>query len=63
MVKKTMEIPNLEKLMKLSEKCTKYGIPHIIWKEEPENIISALATYPRRESIMKKVMKGVRRYN
>ncbi|KAF7728918.1 peptidyl-tRNA hydrolase domain-containing protein 1 [Apophysomyces ossiformis] len=48
MHKVVLETKNVETLEKLAEALTEYQVPYLKWTEQPENIVTALATAPLR---------------
>ena len=50
MHKAVLEVKNLGQLLSLSERLTSAGVSHRVWKEQPENVETCLATKPARKS-------------
>ncbi|KAG0309292.1 peptidyl-tRNA hydrolase domain-containing protein 1 [Dissophora globulifera] len=50
MHKVVLEIKNLPQLEALSEKLTQLDVPHVTWREQPEDILTCISTSPIRRS-------------
>ena len=48
----TLEVKGLPQLTKLAEKLAAEAVPHKVWLEQPENVATALATAPQRNSVL-----------
>lgn len=48
-----LEAKNENELIKLAEVLTQNTIGHVLWREQPENFVTAIATYPRRTTDLK----------
>lgn len=55
-----LEVKNEGGLVKLADKLTENDIHHILWREQPENIVTALATGVYQQSTIKKFFKKLR---
>jgi len=60
MTKRTLKAKNEAELLKAVDLLKKQNIPYCLWCEEPENVNTALATWPRRESVVKPILKKFR---
>lgn len=48
-----LEAKNEDAVLKLAEKLEQNGIQHVVWKEQPENFVTALAAKPYPRSVVK----------
>eukprot|EP00927_Polykrikos_kofoidii_P067256 TRINITY_DN62768_c0_g1_i1.p1 TRINITY_DN62768_c0_g1~~TRINITY_DN62768_c0_g1_i1.p1 ORF type:complete len:166 (+),score=19.22 TRINITY_DN62768_c0_g1_i1:61-558(+) len=58
----TMGVSDEAQLNKIADKLRAGGVQFRIWTEQPENVASALATWPRRRSELQRYFKGIKRY-
>lgn len=56
----TLEVKGEAQIVNLSEKLNLSGIAHKLWIEQPENILTCLATKPYPKSIVSSFFKGVK---
>lgn len=52
-----LEAKNEEALIKLTELLDENSIQHVMWREQPENIVTALATKPYKRSVVQPFFK------
>lgn len=62
MHKAVYEVKDLAQLEKLAAQLTTKGVRHYLWREQPENILTALATRPYPRSIVRAVCRNLRLY-
>ncbi|UXI21657.1 ATP-dependent RNA helicase DDX24 [Sarcoptes scabiei] len=58
MTKLVLRADSETEIFKIQEILQKNNIKHYTWIEQPENIISALATIPMQREILKPLLKG-----
>lgn len=58
MTKLVLRADSETEILKIQEILQKNNIKHHTWIEQPENIISALATIPMQREILKPLLKG-----
>lgn len=57
MTKVVLKANSEEEILSAAETLRSNHIGHYIWREQPENIISALATVPRDRDVLKPLLK------
>ncbi|KAI8362193.1 putative peptidyl-tRNA hydrolase PTRHD1-like protein [Mortierella sp. GBAus27b] len=58
MHKVVLEVKNLPQLEELSSKLSELDVPHVTWREQPEDILTCLSTSPiRRDPKVKEAFK------
>mmetsp|Transcript_72753 Transcript_72753/g.101119 ORF Transcript_72753/g.101119 Transcript_72753/m.101119 type:complete len:96 (+) Transcript_72753:3-290(+) len=62
MVKSTMGAKSKGELEDVTKKLEEAGIPYKLWVEQPEDIPVCVATWPRKRSVLRKVLKKLSRY-
>lgn len=58
----TLGVADEAQLLRLADKLGAGGVPCKLWTERPANVLSALATWPRRRSAMQKFIRGIKRF-
>ncbi|OLP93373.1 Kinesin-like protein KIF3C [Symbiodinium microadriaticum] len=61
MVKSTMGAKSQGELEDVTKKLEEAGIPYKLWVEQPEDIPVCVATWPRKRSVLRKVLKKLSR--
>lgn len=62
MTKVVVKAESEEQLMKFSETLTSKGIKYYLWREQPENIITALASAPNERDLLKPIFREFKLY-
>lgn len=62
MTKTILSIPNEESLIELSKLLKEKGVGHVVWKENPEEIYTALAIYPTFKDEVEEIFKPYKLY-
>lgn len=52
-----LEAKNEDALVKLAQKLDDNHVRHVLWREQPENIVTALATTPDKRSVLQPLLK------
>lgn len=60
MRKCVLGVKDLPALQKMAEKLQTAKVPHFLWQEQPENVPTCLATWPRPKPDIQKLFKGLK---
>merc|ERR1719330_751015 len=62
MITYSMGASDVAQMEKLAGKLQAAGVPHRVWTEQPEDVPTSLATWPRRKSEVQKCFNGIKRF-
>jgi hypothetical protein len=60
MTKVVLKAENESQLLEVCDCLTTNNIKYVLWKEQPENMITCLATTPRDRNLMKPLLKHLK---
>lgn len=63
MTKIVLKATSVEQIMQTSALLAENQIEHYVWKEQPEDIVSALATAPNHRDVLKPLLKGYKLFS